>query len=256
MSEGGGGTSRSLLSIDDDDGESSILPREDDVVDRRDDDDDDDYDDDAELFVYDDAPPDRSDDGPSPRRSTPRREIDDDEDGDDVDRDCDPKNDDAVDGTRPPSSPDASTSSPSSGSPRQIQQRRRQPQQPVGGAIEIDVLGSRPKNPRMQTFAYLNRPVVEVRIIGIVLLSCFLQAIDTLAGLPDEVHRGIGVVDTVCVYVFAIEFFLRWWSAGRFQLRYLSKPLVSIDAVRERERDLLFHFRPPSSFSSECFFLW
>jgi voltage-gated potassium channel len=35
----------------------------------------------------------------------------------------------------------------------------------------------------------------------------------------------------VFVYIFAIEFFLRWWSAGRFQLRYLSRPLVSIDAI-------------------------
>ena len=157
-------------------------------------------------------------------------------DGEDVDRYGDSKNDDdaVVDGARSTSSPDASTSTspPSSSSsspgppPRQIRHIRRQP----GGGADVD---GRPKNPRMQTFAFLNRPVVEVRIIGIVLLSCFLQAIDTLAGLPYEIHRGIGVIDTVCVYVFAVEFFLRWWSAGRFQLRYLSKPLVSIDAVRE-----------------------
>ena len=112
----------------------------------------------------------------------------------------------------------------------------------IGGGIAIDANDNsiinnnsnsidRPKNPRMQTFAYLNRPDVEVRVVGIVLLSCFLQAIDTLSGLPYVVHRSIDVIDTVCVYVFAIEFFLRWWSAGRFQLRYLSKPLVSIDAV-------------------------
>ena len=216
----------------------------------------DDDDDGAELlFARDDdddggdAHPDRSGAGPSPRRScAARREGDDNgEDGEDVGGYGDhPKNDGAVaGGTRSsPSSPDASTfpssSSPSAGPPpRQI--RRRPPQQQPGGGTDIDIIdagiigksSSRPKNPRMQTFAYLNRPVVEVRIIGIVLLSCFLQAIDTLAGLPYEVHRGIGVVDTVCVYVFAIEFFLRWWSAGRFQLRYLSKPLVSIDAVRE-----------------------
>ncbi len=41
----------------------------------------------------------------------------------------------------------------------------------------------------MQTFAYLSSPVVEVRIAGIVLLLCFLQAIDTLDSLPHGVHH-------------------------------------------------------------------
>ena len=72
---------------------------------------------------------------------------------------------------------------------------------------------------------------MEVRIIGLVILSCFLQAINTLDDLPLGVHRGINAIDDVCVYIFAVEFFLRWWSAGRFQLRYLAKPLASIDAV-------------------------
>lgn len=87
------------------------------------------------------------------------------------------------------------------------------------------------KNPRMQMFAYLSQPVIEVRIIGLVLLSCFLQAINTLDNIPAEMHQGIDMVDTFFVYIFAIEFFLRWWSAGRFQLRYLAKPLAAIDSV-------------------------
>ena len=87
------------------------------------------------------------------------------------------------------------------------------------------------RNLRMQVYSYLAEPVIEVRIIGLVLLSCFLQAIDTLENIPVEVHQGINVVDTLFVYIFAIEFFLRWWSAGRFQFRYLTKPLVSIDAI-------------------------
>lgn len=87
------------------------------------------------------------------------------------------------------------------------------------------------KNPRMQMFAYLSQPIIEVRIIGLVLLSCFLQAINTLDNIPAEMHQGIDMVDTFFVYIFAIEFFLRWWSAGRFQLRYLAKPLAAIDAV-------------------------
>lgn len=89
----------------------------------------------------------------------------------------------------------------------------------------------RNKNPRMRMFSYLSQPVIEVRIIGLVILSCFLQAINTLENVPAEIHQGIDVVDDFFVYIFAIEFFLRWWSAGRFQFRYLTNPLVSIDAV-------------------------
>jgi len=86
-------------------------------------------------------------------------------------------------------------------------------------------------SPRMRMYSYLSQPVIEVRIIGLVLMSCLLQAINTVENIPAEVHQGINVVDTFFVYIFAIEFFLRWWSAGRFQFRYLTKPLVSIDAV-------------------------
>ncbi|KAL7516082.1 hypothetical protein ACHAWX_001140 [Stephanocyclus meneghinianus] len=84
---------------------------------------------------------------------------------------------------------------------------------------------------RMQMFAFLSQPIIEVCFMGLVLFSCFLVAINTLDELPTELRRGINIVDTLCVYIFAVEFFLRWWSAGQFQLRYLTKPLVSIDAV-------------------------
>eukprot|EP00571_Detonula_confervacea_P004173 CAMPEP_0172315506 /NCGR_PEP_ID=MMETSP1058-20130122/25409_1 /TAXON_ID=83371 /ORGANISM="Detonula confervacea, Strain CCMP 353" /LENGTH=481 /DNA_ID=CAMNT_0013029591 /DNA_START=6 /DNA_END=1448 /DNA_ORIENTATION=+ len=87
------------------------------------------------------------------------------------------------------------------------------------------------KNRRMQMFAYLSQPIVEVRVIGLVFLSCFLEAINTLDDLPSGMHQSINAIDTVCVYIFAVEFFLRWWSAGRFQLRYLAKPLAAIDAI-------------------------
>lgn len=73
--------------------------------------------------------------------------------------------------------------------------------------------------------------VVEVRVIGLVILSCFLNAINTINDLPSGMHESLDMVDTICVYIFAVEFFLRWWSAGRFRLRYLKKPLVSIDAI-------------------------
>jgi len=87
------------------------------------------------------------------------------------------------------------------------------------------------KNPRMQMFAYLSQPIVEVQVIGLVFLSCFLQAINTLDDLPSGVHRSIDAIDDICVFIFAVEFFLRWWSAGRFQLKYLGKPLAAIDAI-------------------------
>jgi len=85
---------------------------------------------------------------------------------------------------------------------------------------------------RMQMYTYLSQPIVEVQVITLVFISCFLQAINTLDDLPIIIHDGIDVVDTICVYIFAVEFILRWWSAGRFQLRYLAKPLASVDAVR------------------------
>ena len=85
---------------------------------------------------------------------------------------------------------------------------------------------------RMQMYTYLSQPIVEVQVITLVFISCFLQAINTLDDLPIVIHDGIDVVDTICVYIFAVEFILRWWSAGRFQLRYLAKPLASVDAVR------------------------
>jgi voltage-gated potassium channel len=84
---------------------------------------------------------------------------------------------------------------------------------------------------RMQMFAFLSQPIVEVGVVGLVLLSCFLVAINTLDDIPNELRQTIEVVDTLCVYVFAVEFFLRWWSAGQFKLRYLTRPLAAIDAI-------------------------
>merc|ERR1719223_1129489 len=80
-------------------------------------------------------------------------------------------------------------------------------------------------------YAYLSQPIVEVGIIVLVILSCFLEAINTIDDLPGAIHHGIDAVDRFCVYVFAVEFFLRWWSAGRFKLRYLARPLAAIDSI-------------------------
>jgi len=87
------------------------------------------------------------------------------------------------------------------------------------------------QNRRMQMYRYLSQPKVEIGVIGLVILSCFLEAINTLGDLPSGIHRSIDAIDTVCVYIFAVEFFLRWWSSGLFRLRYLAKPLAAIDAI-------------------------
>lgn len=84
---------------------------------------------------------------------------------------------------------------------------------------------------RMQMFAYLSQPKVEIAVVGLVLFSCFLVAINTLENIPTELREIIHVIDTFCVYIFAVEFFLRWWSAGQFQLRYLTRPLAAVDAI-------------------------
>jgi voltage-gated potassium channel len=102
-------------------------------------------------------------------------------------------------------------------------------------SINPDIVPTKPlrksNKQRMQMFAFLSQPIVEVGVVGLVLFSCFLVAINTLEDLPSVLSHAIQMIDTLCVYIFAVEFFLRWWAAGQFQLRYLTKPLAAIDAV-------------------------
>jgi hypothetical protein len=81
----------------------------------------------------------------------------------------------------------------------------------------------------MQVFSFLNLPIVEVAAASAVLLSTFLVALYTLNDLPPEAYVAIqdGVVGLNII--FAFDFFVRWYAAGQFKVKYLTKPLVVID---------------------------
>lgn len=85
--------------------------------------------------------------------------------------------------------------------------------------------------PRIQLQNYFSQPIVEVWGLSLVLLSSFLQAVNTLDYLPQRIHTGIDTVEAVVVYAFGIDFFLRWWAFDNLRTRYLAKPLVLIDSV-------------------------
>jgi len=87
------------------------------------------------------------------------------------------------------------------------------------------------KNVRMQVFQTLNNPVVEVVGFALVLLSSLLVALDTLRDLPLLAYLTIDNFLLVINLVFALDFFLRWYSAGQFKAIYLTKPLVVLDIV-------------------------
>jgi voltage-gated potassium channel Kch len=84
-------------------------------------------------------------------------------------------------------------------------------------------------NFRLQVFQTLNLPVVEVTAASAVLLSTFLVALSTLDDLPVETFAAIEDAVVGLNVLFAVDFFLRWYAAGRFKLIYLTKPLAIID---------------------------
>mmetsp|Transcript_7066 Transcript_7066/g.10345 ORF Transcript_7066/g.10345 Transcript_7066/m.10345 type:complete len:450 (+) Transcript_7066:29-1378(+) len=83
---------------------------------------------------------------------------------------------------------------------------------------------------RMKVFSYLSRPTTEVQSASLILLTCALTAINTLQ-LPPFIPPIIDEAEVLISYIFAIDFFLRWWAAGQFRFRYLLRPLVLIDAA-------------------------
>lgn len=100
-------------------------------------------------------------------------------------------------------------------------------------------------NARMQLFQWLNQPSVEIMSALAVLLSSFLVALDTLEDLPSlsalsdilgqpvlsDPHVVIDDTLQIINYVFFVDFFVRWYAAGNFKARYLTKPLVSLDII-------------------------
>ena len=86
-------------------------------------------------------------------------------------------------------------------------------------------------SPRIQMQTYFSQPIVEIGGLSLVLLSSFLQAVNTLGSLPQQVHTNIDIIEAIVVFTFGIDFFLRWWAFDNFRMRYLAKPLVLIDSV-------------------------
>jgi hypothetical protein len=85
------------------------------------------------------------------------------------------------------------------------------------------------RNVRMQIFSFLNLPIAEVAAASAVLLSTFLVALSTLNDLPPEAYIAIQEGIVGLNIIFALDFFVRWYAAGQFKLKYLIKPLVIID---------------------------
>eukprot|EP00562_Extubocellulus_spinifer_P032501 CAMPEP_0178730838 /NCGR_PEP_ID=MMETSP0699-20121125/29731_1 /TAXON_ID=265572 /ORGANISM="Extubocellulus spinifer, Strain CCMP396" /LENGTH=445 /DNA_ID=CAMNT_0020382887 /DNA_START=42 /DNA_END=1376 /DNA_ORIENTATION=+ len=100
-------------------------------------------------------------------------------------------------------------------------------------------------NARMQLFQWLNQPSVEILSALAVLLSSFLVALDTFEDLPSlsalsdilgqpvlsDPHVVIDDTLQVINSVFFVDFFVRWYAAGNFKARYLTKPLVTLDII-------------------------
>jgi hypothetical protein len=87
------------------------------------------------------------------------------------------------------------------------------------------------KKVRLKVFSILNLPVVEVLSALAVLLSSLLVALDTLQDLPSTAYLTIDNALVALNFLFAIDFFVRWYAAGQFKAIYLTKPLVVLDIV-------------------------
>jgi Ion channel len=109
---------------------------------------------------------------------------------------------------------------------------------------------------RMQLFAALNLPTYEIASAGAVLTSSFLVAVNTLPNLPRtttslptfssswyslsdssailldfDAYTAIRQMILILDVFFCIDFFCRWYAAGQFKLKYLTKPLAVIDII-------------------------
>ena len=101
-------------------------------------------------------------------------------------------------------------------------------------AIKIKPPPMAPKkrtNFRMQLFSTLNQPTVEIWAALAVLLSSFLVALSTLKDLSPEAYTAINDAIFTLNIIFSLDFFVRWYAAGQFKLRYLTTPLALIDIV-------------------------
>jgi hypothetical protein len=84
---------------------------------------------------------------------------------------------------------------------------------------------------RMQLYQWLCQPKVEVLAAAAVLLSSLLVALSTLNDLSFQAQTAISAALYTLDIIFALDFFVRWYSAGQFKFIYLTKPLALIDIV-------------------------
>ena len=77
----------------------------------------------------------------------------------------------------------------------------------------------------------LKEPILEVLDIGLVLGSCLLAAFSTVDSIDLNTMASIIRAQNVIAYIFAIDFFLRWYSQFTWKgmASYLTKPLVMVD---------------------------
>lgn len=78
--------------------------------------------------------------------------------------------------------------------------------------------------------AVVKQPVVEVILVGLVLLSCFVVAVGTLQSLPDTVLMVCQLGEVFVSAIFTVEYILRWYLKG-FSPSYVIEPLPIIDLI-------------------------
>mmetsp|Transcript_6328 Transcript_6328/g.15743 ORF Transcript_6328/g.15743 Transcript_6328/m.15743 type:complete len:562 (-) Transcript_6328:326-2011(-) len=114
-------------------------------------------------------------------------------------------------------------------------------------------------SPRLRLDDLLNIPIVELANLSGILLCSFLVAVSTLNNLPqiplgeydtirsilrDGLHLTLtrdgnsiearALINATLYffnYIFAIDFFVRWFASAKFNPQYLLKPLVVLDIV-------------------------
>lgn len=79
--------------------------------------------------------------------------------------------------------------------------------------------------------AVLKEPLIEVLGCFLVLLSSFLVAVSTVNAVDLKMLASIIRVENLIAYIFAIEFFVRWYAQFSWKgiVQYLTRPLVVID---------------------------
>ena len=76
----------------------------------------------------------------------------------------------------------------------------------------------------------LTQPVVEVVLVGLVLLSCFIVSLGTLQNLPPMLSEMCQLGEVLVSVFFTLEYFVRWYLKG-FSPSYVVRPLAIIDLI-------------------------